>query len=118
MAARAKKRAAYGLLALVAVKVASSAPSPSVRPHANVTPSPRESRRAPLASYAAALGAAVAPRPSPPPKPTRAPSPAASVATTPAPRKPAARAFEKRGARAPQGGFGARRKVSHLIKAS
>ena len=30
MAARAKKRAAYGLLALVAVKVASSAPSPSV----------------------------------------------------------------------------------------
>ena len=28
MAARAKKRAAYGLLALVAVKVASSAPSP------------------------------------------------------------------------------------------
>ena len=30
MAARAKKRAAYRLLALVAVKVASSAPSPTI----------------------------------------------------------------------------------------
>jgi len=63
----------------------------------------------PLAPCAAALRTAVVPRRSPPPKPARVPPPAASVATAPAPQKPAARAFEKRGARAPQGGFGARK---------